>query len=69
MSDRLARALSFIQECRKTHVDWAAWIRDNPEAAQQPRPQVDIAGSVAEHEECVAGYDLVIELLLELQQK
>lgn len=56
-------AIEFIRECRRTHVEWAAWLEANPEGARDPAPTVEVAGDAIHHRRCVAGYDLVLGLL------
>ena len=57
------RAIAVIEHSRQTHVDWVEYLRDNPEAANEPRPQVDVAGNIAHHSEVIADYDLVLAVL------
>jgi hypothetical protein len=57
------RAIATIEFSRRTHVEWADYLEANPEAAREPQPQEDIAGSVKHHRDCIEGYDHVLAVL------
>jgi hypothetical protein len=59
----IARAIAYIEECRKTHVDWAEWVERAPEEAAEPRPQVETGGDAEHHRGWVAKYDHVLSVL------
>lgn len=54
------RAIEIIEHCRKTHVGWRDYIRDDPDTTPL---EVKIAGDVAHHERCIADYDHVLVVL------
>lgn len=62
----IQRAIDVVENSRRTHVEWGAWLKENPDAALEPRPQVDVAGDIAHHDECIAGYDHVLKVLRQL---
>lgn len=62
-ADDVKRAIEIVNHSRKTHVEWRDYIRDYPEAAQEPRAEIDVAGDIKHHEDCIAGYDHVIAVL------
>lgn len=63
--NKLEKAKAVIQEARESHVQWADWVKNHPEEAKQPRPEVDVAGDARHHEIWIENYDLVLEVLEE----
>lgn len=57
------RAIEIIRHSKETHVEWINYIRNYPEEATKPAPEIETAGDVAHHQECIDNYDLVLRVL------
>lgn len=57
----VAEAIATIEECRTTHVEWAAWQESNPNWRDHVTP--DDPGGPEHHREWVEKYDGVLEVL------
>jgi len=51
--------LRFLEECRKTHVEWVEFLEIGAEHVLS----AEHVGDVAHHRECILGYDRALELL------
>lgn len=69
-------AIATIEDSRRTHVEWAAWLEAGPPGTSCGTPgcdrdhhaDVDVAGDLEHHRRCIAGYDQVLELLRHLRE-
>lgn len=57
----IERAIAIIEECRQSHVDWAAFQRSNPNWRDETEP--DDVGGPQHHESWVEKYDQVLAVL------
>lgn len=62
-ADDVRRAIAIVEDSRETHVLWAAYIRNYPDAAVRMVRRVDAAGDADHHANCIADYDHVLGVL------
>ena len=59
--DEVAEAIATIEDCRRTHVEWADWQDATPDWRDQIEPEDP--GLPEHHREWVARYDRVLDVL------
>ena len=66
----LERAVRYIKESRKSHVDAIAWLEWARQRDEHPWFAVDraVGGSVTFHRKCIREYDLVLKVLRRCQR-
>jgi len=57
--DERESVLRFLEECRKTHVEWVEFLESGTEYV----PSAEHVGDAVHHRECISGYDRALELL------
>ena len=55
---RRRKAIAVVEASRRTHILWRDYLAEHPDCGD-----AEIAGDSAHHEHCIAGYDLVLEVL------
>ncbi len=61
--DAVLEAIRTTEKNQRVHQDWIDWLRSRPEWAQELKPRIDVGGNVAHHEQCIAEYDVVLDVL------
>lgn len=59
----VTEAIALLEKSLRVHEKWIRFFEAEPAAEQELRPQVEVAGSVAHHRQCVEEYTQVIECL------
>lgn len=59
-SGRVAKAIEIITDSRRSHETWIAWYRQQP---GEEAKHADTCGDVSWHQQCIEGYDLVLDVL------
>lgn len=60
----IKQAIATVESSRQTHVDWAQFYAEHPDA--EGKPEYHHAGGKTHHEECVRSYDHVLKVLHEV---
>ncbi len=62
------KAIAIIQAARRTHANWAEYLKREPAGAQELVPTVEAAGSLEHHERYLRDYDLVLKVLFDVME-
>ena len=62
--ERIAKAIEIVSESRRSHETWIAWYKQQP---GEEAKHAGTCGDVAWHQQCIEGYDHVLDVLREFQ--
>lgn len=66
MEQQIDDAIAIIEESRRSHASWIEWYRQRPE---EEGKHAETCGDRKWHEEAIAGYDRVLEVLRHFERK